>query len=100
MNDKNQAKEKFDFNEIVEVIAFEFQGKKLDGYKGAVLGKACSEKGHWTYSVLLFDLEFCFTFGEEKLKSTGKFMPEGFNKTGETIRVVVNKKGEGRIKDE
>ena len=93
-------KNKFEFDEIVEVISSKFEDRKIDGYRGAVVGMACNEIEHWSYLVLLFDFEECLSFDEENLKTTREFVPEDFNKKDETIRVVVNKKGEGRIKDE
>ena len=100
MNDKNKTKAKFDFDEIVEVVSCIRNGKKLDGLRGFIAGRACNEDGAWSYSGLIFDFEECWFFYEGELKSTGEFIPEGLYDTGETIRVVVNKKGEGHIKDE
>jgi len=48
----------------------------------------------------LFEKEEVWRFLETDLETTGEFVPEGFNQTGETIRVRVNEKGEGEIVDD
>ncbi len=45
-------------------------------------------------------ISFIVPFYEEGLISTGQFVPEGFSMFDETIRIVVNEKGEGSIKED
>jgi hypothetical protein len=100
MSNLNQRKSKFSFDEIVEIINPEYDHILFSNKKGYVAGMAIDDHNQWGYGVCLFETEEVWSFEEEDLKSTGDFVPAGFNRSGETIRVVVNDKSEGEIKED
>jgi hypothetical protein len=94
----NQHKPKYSFDEIVQIINSKHDDANVLNQKGYIGGMVIDDDGVWNYGVFLFEYEEVWRFDEEDLKSTGEFVPEDFNMSGETIKVVVNKKGEGEIK--
>ena len=95
-----QPKSKFVFDEIVEIINSQHDDATILNAMGYIAGMALNDEGSWAYGVFLFELEEVWHFDEEDLRSTGKFVPENFNQSGETIKVIVNDKGEGEIKED
>lgn len=87
---------KFDFYENVIIKCCEKKYQYLNGKKGSVLGKSADDKKNWYYFVSIENGE-SFSFKEEELESLGTFAKREDFYSGESIRVGVNKKGEGYI---
>jgi hypothetical protein len=96
---KNE-KSKFIFDEIVVIKTKDSNTLHLNNQKGYISGKSCNEKGEWNYGVFIFDLEEVWCFDEHELEKTGKHVSEDYNKTGETVKIIVDENGEGKIKDD
>jgi hypothetical protein len=94
---------KFSFYEIVRINIptekIDSKSKKINYKLGVVRGKSFDDKG-WYYGVFIGDVQEVWSFDEDELESTGKFADPNAHLSGENIRVVVNEKGEGSIKDE
>ncbi len=91
-------KSKFDFNEIVTVVPNMGKKSHLSDKRGYIVGKAENENHTWSYAVSLFDIENVWSFKEQELKSTGEFFKDSNQVKYGSIRVTVNDKGEGNIK--
>lgn len=96
----NQQNPKYSFDEIVQIINSKHDDVTVLNMTGYIAGMAINDDGVWTYGVYLFELEEVWRFDEKDLSSTGKFVDENFNKSGETIKIIVNDKGEGEIKED
>ena len=89
---------KFKFNEIVKIIKTKEQDKFIFNCSGKISSMGCDDYGNWNYGVFIFKTEEVWGFNEDDLISTGKFVDKDFNSSGESIKVVVDKKGRGSIK--
>lgn len=91
----------FDFYEIVKIKKTDFTVKNgIDGLKGAILGKADNEDGHWFYAVNIYGNDEGWDLPEECLESTGGFTSEEEFYDGTSIHVKVDPEtGEGNIED-
>ncbi len=98
MSKLDQQKPKYVFDEIVKIINPKYNN--VLNKQGYIAGMVINDYGIWYYGVCLFQDQEVWHFYEEDLISTGQFVPEGFGMSGETIRVVVNEKGEGSIKED
>lgn len=93
-------KNKFDFYEVVKINSKNSALGKINGKEGVVLGMA-QDDGNWSYAVSVENKGWSTL--EEDLLPTGKFAKRSdFYSDDETsrIKVVVDKNGKGRIKDE
>jgi hypothetical protein len=92
-------KNKFDFYEIVNINSENNELSKIHGKEGVVLGMAENDDGAWSYAVSINN-GYCWSIEEEYLVSTGKFSSRDQFYSGETVKIIVNDKGEGEIKGE
>lgn len=99
MTNLNQSKPKFSFDEIVEVINEKYDHIFISNKRGYIAGMAIDDNNQWGYGVCLFETGEVWSFDEDDLKTTSQFVPNNFNRSGETIKVIVNSKGEGEIKE-
>ena len=90
---------KFNFNERVKVISTNSKLSMIKNTFGTVNGKSLGDDGTFGYSVSLDINGETWCFEEYELESTGQFVSPGFDKTGESIKVIVNPDGTGEIKD-
>ena len=94
-------KSKFDFYERVKIINPLTDKKKKSKLKnafGTVMGKTQNEDGSWGYGVSIDkDNNLLWRCSENELESLGTFAKHEDYYSGESIRVGVNKKGEGYI---
>ncbi len=98
MTEFDQQKPKYAFREVVQVINPKHDN--ILNQKGWIAGMVEDDDGIWYYGVCLFESREVWSFDEEDLISVGEFVPYGFNRSGDTIKVVVNEKGEGSIKED
>jgi hypothetical protein len=94
-------KEKFDFYEIVKIVSNAKNKIFLKGTYGTVTGKAEPEIDgeQWSYAVDPYATDSGWCFNEDELEYTGKFDdPEKFKPVG-SVKVVLNSKGEGSLKE-
>jgi hypothetical protein len=96
---KNQQQPKYSFDEIVKIVNSKYNDDTILNTTGYVAGMVYDD-GFWRYGVFLFDVEEVWRFDEEDLKSTGEFMSEDFSSSGGSIKVIVDDKGEGEIKED
>lgn len=92
---------KFDFYEIVEVISSEKKHSEINGFEGIILGMAQNNDGSWGYTVDIKDDGW--DIDEKYLVSTGKFSSRDqfySDSDEDKIGIIVDKNGEGKIKDE
>ena len=93
---------RFDYREIV--ITKNITDPKytyLNGKIGVVRGMADDGGGVCrNFSVWVVDEQEMISFEEHELESTGGFVPEDYNRSGESITVGVNEKGKGYIKED
>ena len=92
---------KFEFYEKVKISSNNPVFQEIEGITGVVLGMAQSEDKSWGYAVG-FPGHYGWDVEEENLVSTGEFVSkedyDADHYTGESIKVVVDKKGRGSIK--
>ena len=88
---------KFKYYEIVRIVSNDVDLSEIKESTGIILGMAQDDDGVWGYTVG-FDEE-AWDLDEDELESTGKFSDRSAIYSGETIRVTVNEKGEGKIKE-
>jgi immunity protein 31 of polymorphic toxin system len=64
------AQSRFDWYEKVRVTSAKHP---IHGKLGAILGKAQSEDGQWSYGVFIYDENCVWSCGEDELTTTGQF---------------------------
>jgi hypothetical protein len=90
---------KFNFNEVVKVISKQGKLKEIFGRIGPISAMGQSEEtGRWSYSITFPEGNW-FVF-EDQIESTGRFVPPEDLSLRPTIKVIVDSKGYGRLKDE
>jgi hypothetical protein len=71
---REEKSPKFNFKEIVRIVSQREPVKQpVIGLVGYVSGRAQDENGLWSYTIFLYDLEECWSFDEEMLKTTANF---------------------------
>lgn len=88
---------KFEFYEIVEVIALDPIFSEIAGLEGVVLGMAEDDSGDWYYSVLIDQKDETWNIPGSCLETTGKYRSREDIYGGDSVRVTVNGEGEGKI---
>jgi hypothetical protein len=81
------AEGRFDWYERVRVATADPAKATIDGKLGAVLGKAQSDDGHWSYGVFVYDERVVWSCLEDELAPTGEFDRRESFYGGESIRV-------------
>lgn len=91
-------KSKFGFFERVKIINTIARKKQnLIGKKAVIFGKSQDDLGKWYYRIKIENQENAEYVQENELESLGIFAKREDYYSGESIRVGVNKKGEGYI---
>jgi len=90
---------KFAFFEVVRIVTDEPEFLEIVGQEGTVLGMVEDEDGHWIYAVSINDGEAWTGLYEAHLETTGKHRKREEIYSGESVRVVVDEKGRGKIVD-
>jgi hypothetical protein len=92
------SKAKFDFYEVVRVLPTGKYPHGVSGAFGAVLGRAETDDGLWTYTLSIEGVEETWSFNEEELEATGQRKTRSDFYDGTKLRVIVDpESGDGRI---
>lgn len=67
------AESHFDWYEQVQVTSADPAKGEINGKLGAILGKAQSEDGRWTYGVYIYDQKIIWSCENGELSPTGNF---------------------------
>ena len=90
---------KFEFYEKVKVCSDDPQKSEVRGELGAIVGRVQRESGDWYYAVHVYKTSEGWDFYESELEATGEFDVRETFYDGETVRVAVDERGHGRLKD-
>jgi hypothetical protein len=83
---------RFGWYEKVMVNSGDPAKNSINGKLGAVLGKAQSDDGRWSYAVSIYDSGIVWSCCDDELISTGEFDTRESFYGGDTVRV--NSRGE------
>jgi hypothetical protein len=82
---------KFDFYEVVSILASEETPQTLWGMEGVIVGRVQVDEGVWEYAVQMSaDNNNCWQLREDGLRSEGRKRRREDLYSGETIRVRVD----------
>jgi hypothetical protein len=89
-------KEKFKYFEIVKVVSRNIKFTEIYDLEGIVVGKSQNENGKWSYAVSFPNDGW--SIAEEYLVSTGKFASRKEVYSGDSVKILVDAHGFGKIK--
>ena len=90
-------KNKFNFYEVIKILDLDKDLKEIHGLEGTVLGMSQDDDGAWGYAVSVKNE--CWDISETNMVSTGKFSKREDFYPGDTVKVIVNEKGKGELKE-
>ena len=88
---------KYEFYEKVIVETKDSAKSAINNELGAVLGRAQNDDGIWGYAIHIYRDSEVWDVPESELKTTGEFDTKESFYNGESIKVTVDKNGQGKI---